>query len=279
MAITPLHELLTRQAMREFGFLDGAIEIAAKANAAVDTKEGNQGKRPEVANLHAMVGEGQTREQAVTAVRKILDDAKDAAALAVVDGRYREALTIMGAALHTVQDRAYHRFEEWPYDGISEALLKDPMYMFAHGVRDLGCIGSVPFGVSRLGFSQAPGGPRFDLQLSVPVWRNTWINLGGFAGPSPTRGLGIRDGMSGMEPLGSGGMLTVSFGAAPGSLPSAVPKSQLEQIVTQGPGAQSSALEASVEFLRGVQKEADARERQISESHAGSWMNCLTASY
>src|SRR5208337_2495811 len=53
MAIIPIHKAITKDALNFFKFTPQAIDIAAKANAAVDEKQGDDASET---NLHAMRG-------------------------------------------------------------------------------------------------------------------------------------------------------------------------------------------------------------------------------
>ena len=162
MGLTSLHGQLTVSVLRESGFSTAAADFAAEANEAVDAME-NQGNDASLANLHAMrgfLGPGggalsmrgrrmQTEDEARAAVAALLQAAHDECLDAVRAGRDSTALSKMGAALHTVQDAEYHRFEPWPYKGIDDALLNGasgaayglaPDYMFCHVQRDAGYV-------------------------------------------------------------------------------------------------------------------------------------------
>src|ERR1700751_4065441 len=53
MAIVPVHKAITKDALEAFKFAPKAIERAARANAAVDEKQGDDASQT---NLHAMRG-------------------------------------------------------------------------------------------------------------------------------------------------------------------------------------------------------------------------------
>jgi hypothetical protein len=162
MGFTPLHGQLTVSVLRESGFGTPAANRAAAANEAVDALE-NQGNAASLANLHAMRGfldpsggpmsmrghRMQTEDEAREAVGILLQAAHDECLEALRAGRYEAALTKLGAALHTVQDKEYHHFEPWPFTGIDDALLNGgtgaayglaPNYMFCHVQRDVGYV-------------------------------------------------------------------------------------------------------------------------------------------
>ncbi|HMF96511.1 MAG TPA: hypothetical protein VKE96_19560, partial [Vicinamibacterales bacterium] len=162
MGLTSLHGQLTVAVLRESGFSDAAANLAAEGNEAVDAME-NQGNAANLANMHAMRGflgpsggalsmrgrRMQTEDEARAAVAALLQALQDECLEALRGGRDATALTKMGAALHTVQDREYHRFEPWPYKGIDDALLNGasgapyglaPDYMFCHVQRDVGYV-------------------------------------------------------------------------------------------------------------------------------------------
>ena len=114
------------------------------ANARVDDKQGNDASE---ANLHAMIGyvsdqlghlppgrRLQTEGEAKQEVEALLTANVEKTVTAVLQSQFLQALDLLGAALHTVQDRAFHSFEPWPHAGIADGIKNDPNYMFAHGV-------------------------------------------------------------------------------------------------------------------------------------------------
>ena len=279
MAIIPLHKLLTKRGLEEFGFSESAQEIAARANAKVDDKQGSLAIE---ANLHAMrgrvgaevAGTGvmrlpstrmQSEQEAREAVNALLAAARQQVATHLLAHEYRDALKALGAALHTIQDREYHRHEPWEHAGILQAILHDPNYMFAHGLRDLGAIGSVPFGISRFDTARStPSRPRFDFEISFPVAHDAWISLGGYtagreASPFP-----------GGSGLGSdvGGMVTFTIGQTPRvepprdtSQPTRTPPvTETSIIATAGTAAYSSAVSATRGYIRDVRRYVNERD-------------------
>jgi hypothetical protein len=123
MAIKCVHAAMTKDAMKKTGFRTAACDIAAGANKNVDEK---QGPSAEEANLHAMVGMAQSEAGARKAVAKIVDEGRSDVIQAVLRGDYERALQRMGGTLHTVQDRAFHTFEPWLYNGLWDAIRKAP---------------------------------------------------------------------------------------------------------------------------------------------------------
>lgn len=277
MGIPCLHKGITTAVMERFQFVHPARDLAAEANAAVDEKQGNSAKET---NLHAMCGYVaaldpvlraemkilQNEEQCRASVNQLLEAAKEEVCLQVVAGNHRTALQRLGEALHTIQDRAFHNYEPWPYQGLLGAVLTDPNYMLCHAIRDLGVnIGGIGIGVSRLDIWELPAG-RFDLELSARIGGRVF--LGGRVFKHATAAefwqtpLG-RDGGGG--PLGVGGMLSITIGAPPGSLPvperfpssvSMVPNGRPTwSMATDGPAAQVRAEDASADFVREVQRE------------------------
>jgi hypothetical protein len=96
----------------------------------------------------------QTTEEAQKAVEALLYDAQQRIANILQHGESdREAAEVLGAALHTVQDREYHHFEPWPYDSVRDSIFGfrkgEPYglpahYMLqCHGPRDLGYVSGV----------------------------------------------------------------------------------------------------------------------------------------
>jgi len=126
MASKGAHEHITEHVLRELGFSATSIEIAQRGNVAVDTTPGNQGSSADVANLHAMRGFAggrmQTELEARNAVSTLLDREANAIVQSIRGGDFEAALTRLGAALHTVQDREFHAFGEWRYDSIAGAI-------------------------------------------------------------------------------------------------------------------------------------------------------------
>jgi hypothetical protein len=159
MGLTSLHGQLTVSVLTELGFTSRVAQIAAEANEAVDAPE-NQGSDARVTNLHAMRGftenarglggrRMQTTEQAQTAVTALLRVAQRQVVEAIQRGQSdRVAAESLGAALHTVQDRVYHHFEPWPYESVTDSILRPwkgeayglpAHYMLqCHGPRDVG---------------------------------------------------------------------------------------------------------------------------------------------
>lgn len=264
MAIIPLHKAITKEVLRAAGFSARAAERAATANARVDDKQGNDAAE---ANLHAMRGyvfdqvgtvppsqRLQTEQEAKHQVEALLTVAMDSTVAAVLQSEFLHALDLLGAALHTVQDRAFHSFEPWPHAGIVDAIKNDANYMFAHGVRDLG-------GVSRLDVSTRNGSIGLAAAWTFQLSGNAYLSAEGFANPQArsardprlldTRERGVFE--------GTGGLLTLSFGAAPGSLPShrrdgssTEPVPANTSIMTQGPAARAAARVGSQAFVASV---------------------------
>jgi hypothetical protein len=277
MGIPSLHQGITTAVMERFQFTPAARSLAAEANAAVDEKQGNAARET---NLHAMCGfievldpvlrkpmqMLQNDEQCRSSVNDLLAAAKADIAKAVLAGDYRTGIRRLGEALHTVQDRAFHNFEPWPYRGLADAVVTDPNYMMCHAVRDLGIVlGGVGIGISRMDIWELPAG-RFDFELSARIGGRVF--LGGRVFNHPTAPefwqspLG-RDGAVG--PLGTGGMVTLTFGAPPGSVsppepPSSttvVPNRPTWSMATSGPAAQARAEDASADFIREVELEVN----------------------
>jgi hypothetical protein len=284
MGIPCLHEDITRAVMERFHFVPDARELAAEANAAVDEKQGNSAGET---NLHAMCGYVnvldpvlrqpmlvlQTADQCQASVEGLLLTARDEICTQVSSGNYRTALRLLGAALHTIQDRAFHNFEPWPYNGLVGAVLADPGYMLCHAIRDLGLyVGGVGVGISRLDIWDLPAG-RFDLELSARIGGRVFLGGRVFVNPTvpdPLHPVPGRDGSVG--PLGVGGMLSLTFGAAPGSVPApdrfpssvplAPPGKATWSMATGGPAAQARAEDASAEFI-------DETRRHLSREPRG----------
>lgn len=252
MAIVPLHKSITRAILEEFGFSPVACKVAEDANAEIDKQ---QGPSVEQTVLHAMAGyradgEMQSRAEAQKAVAERLEKAKVDIVNLVNEEKHEAALKLLGEVLHTKQDYAFHNFEAWPYNALWHAVLTAPNYMFCHGVRDLGV-------VSKFDLTAVRNQPRLAIELSVPLpLRNSYISVQGFHQFGPQRGGGHMDSFQG--PAGSGGILSFSIGAPPGSLPQ--PNNRLTGsaedpyacMVTAGPAALMRAKDASRDYVREV---------------------------
>ena len=275
MAIVPLHRGITKETLRELGFSEAAAEVAARANAAVDERQGSDATE---ANLHAMAGfvpdpifrlprgRLQNRDEAMKAVEARLANAKTSIVTKVLSRKFGEALQELGEALHTVQDRAFHSFEPWPYDGIGHAIHEDPNYMFAHGVRDLG-------GISRLDVRTGDGVLRYGAEWTFQLGRDSYLSVHGFVEQGVNNARGARvPGSVGTDtgPRGSGGFVTFTLGAAPGSI--RAPRAQenlargsdsfaVQAMVTQGPAARSTARAASRAFVEQIKRQLQSAEQ------------------
>jgi hypothetical protein len=273
MALVPLHEAITKETLRGEGFSEDAAERAATANAAVDEKQGSDAAE---SNLHAMGGfvadsifgfprgHLQDRDETRKAVEKLLADARQSIVAKIRSRKFAEALQELGEALHTVQDRAFHNFEPWPYQGIGDAIREDPNYMFAHGVRDLG-------GISRLDVRTTDGAVRYAAEWTFQLGQNSYLSIQGFTeqGASSARGARV-PGSSGMDTgfSGTGGLLTFTLGAAPGSVPAprggsvvrGTETSPVQSMMTQGPASRATARVASRAFLDQVKAQVVAEE-------------------
>ena len=264
MAITSLHRSMTHEIlMEEFKFAEAPASAVADANASVDDSE-NQGSSEDLTKLHAMVGEdsaGHLVDVEVTKsdVTKLLADRKADVVAAVTKKQRDLARTRLGQALHTIQDRAFHNFEPWPYHGIAAALTNDPNYMVCHAVRDLGF-------VSLLDLQAANSSARLAVELTwrLPPSNDIFWSVQGFTdfGTGPPRWAGP-PGPTGMEPLGSGGMILLSWGAPPGSL--RAPYQERERpyladnpnrrMLTEGPGARARARKDTIAYIEEVRGE------------------------
>ena len=278
MAIVPLHRAITKETLQEYGFSEEAAELAARANAAVDEKQGSDARET---NLHAMAGyvpdaifglprgRLQDRDETMRRVEERLANLRASIAEKILSRNFREALQELGEALHTVQDRAFHNFEAWPYEGIGAALREDPNYMFAHGVRDLG-------GVSRLDIRTGDGVLRYRAEWTFQLGSNSYLSVGGFCEHGATNARAARTpGSLGSDNgfRGSGGLLTFTLGAAPGSVPvsrsddssQGNDRSSLQSIVTQGPAARATARAASRAFVDEIKRQV------VRQAGPGYW--------
>lgn len=316
MAIVPVHKAITKEALESFEFSSAAIDLAARANAAVDEKQGDDARET---NLHAMrgyffapdpafgalkfnvapapsatstlstakagggvpLGTGesltasptlrlgsltltpdpfankaqnyrlQSEDETKEAVRALLKEAHNDVVRAVLKKDYEEALRRLGEALHTVQDRVFHHFEPWPYKDIADSLMNSPGYMICHALRDTGYI-------SKVGVTEQ----QLALGLATRADANTYLGVEGFAP------LGDQHSMTGGF-RGWGAMVTVSFGAAPGSLRQpdmqagrdqrAGPDAAQSCLPTEGVADKARATDESKKFVGEVKNEIEAK--------------------
>ncbi|MEK7407293.1 MAG: hypothetical protein AAB225_19635 [Acidobacteriota bacterium] len=260
---------MTIRVMEELDFAPAAQTIAAEANAAVDEKQDNQAEQ---SNLHAMGGvvDGsdpfvggpefhvQTEEECHEQVERLLQDARRTIVANIVRGNNRAALRRLGEALHTVQDRVFHEFHPWPYRGILDAFQSDPAYMTCHALRDLSLFSRLDLGDLHQG--------RFDAEITGRLGRQWFLSHRFFHNPATHFPLPLgRDSGSADSFLGSGWMVTLTFGAAPGSLPAPgglrEPSSRSSgqspdwQFVTRGPADMARAEDASQDFIQELRRE------------------------
>jgi hypothetical protein len=233
MATTHNHAKITHEVLQEFGFNQDAREVAADADVAVDAYQGNNSCETD---LHAMAGmttytdlilfrpavKMQSSEETAKAVARQLQFMKEQTVKAVENAQ-ANALVLLGQALHTIQDRAFHSFEPWPYSGIGDSILKNPNYMFGHFVRDLGIIGKLDF--DDRGF--AVNGTIFRLS------RNAYLGAEFSYGSRPD----MNSDLSG-RPAGVSGMMTLTFGAPPGSVR---PNERTSAVLSKGADRYDSA--------------------------------------
>jgi hypothetical protein len=299
MAIPCFHKEITVQVLQEFGFNPKAGDLAAVANAKVDEKQGNDAEQT---HLHAMRGfaaekQGSAKQANLLSMRgsqaagslpglmedeghcqrevqKLLDQARDAIVDAILtrhDGN--GALEALGAALHTAQDKAFHHFEEWPYKGLFDALMKSCCYMIAHGLRDLGVgleVTEPSYGHYALGLNVPLA--HTDLLLGLVGKRaavlgagapsNVYIGVMGFSdfGARP----GGLPGPADLGFRGTGGIFTISFGRSPSTMPrlQGSPESFREapqvdpyaRIVSDGAQAWNDAKRNTSDFVQEVRK-------------------------
>jgi len=285
MAIVPLHRQITRTALVSLGFGEAAIRIASDANAEVDEKQGSIARE---SNLHAMRGyvQGvmQTHERAVEAVEALLRRRVETVrnALFATPPDVAKGLEELGAGLHTVQDRAYHHFEPWPFAGIGDAIFNAergaafglaPHYMLCHGLRDMGAV-SGPFMVqpSALdyagGYSSSGGAfGRLSAEATFTFSQNEAVPRVALGGEVQF-GSGRTDGAFG---------ISLRWGAPPSQSPALLPpvprfsrsaesereRSQLCPEVTQAIEAAADAMEASKTFVRLVQTRVNDSNRWV----------------
>lgn len=157
MAIVPWHKNITKKILEEFKFSTDACSRAAIANAKVDKKQGNT---PEDTHLHAMLGMvpghsirlvPEDRDQGIVQINALIEKSRldiireIKRIVEISDNKMKRSYAIsitdkIGTALHTVQDKEFHGFEIWRYDGMCSALLNDSLGLVLHGVHDLGMV-------------------------------------------------------------------------------------------------------------------------------------------
>jgi hypothetical protein len=272
MAIPCFHKEITVQVATsgEFGFDSQAAKLMAAANALVDEKQGNSADET---HLHAMRGylEGsnpllgrrmETEQECQTAVRDLLDKSVSAIVDAIINRHEGEtAVELLGTALHTCQDKAFHHFEEWPYLGLCDALVNAPNYMIAHGVRDLG----IGMRVTE------PNVRQYSVELNAPLAhiaaifggnapQNTYLGVQGFSdfgarAPLPA-------GPAAQGPLGTGAMIFFAIGRSPVTVPRQKPLSDsppgaadvdpYARIVSDGAQCWSQAKQNTIDFIKKI---------------------------
>lgn len=225
MGLTCLHKRMTVSVMKRLGFSDRAAQIAGDANARVDDKQGNSARET---NLHAMCGLGQRDADCRTAIAKIIHDGQQdvvdgiasvagkipadpqptpiaagpSSDIQAVQSAFLKAYERIGETLHTVQDLCFHKYEPWPFHGVGEAFLQDPNYMICHAIRDLGVVSVTN---------------ALDVDVNWRISEELYVGVKGFVHPANNY---LAPSPWGRPPefAGSGGMLTITFGAAPGSV-------------------------------------------------------------
>jgi hypothetical protein len=195
----------------------------------------------------------QTEDEVKAAVTALLTEAHDDVVRALLKRDYEEALTRLGQALHTVQDRVFHHFEPWPYKDIADSLLNSPNYMMCHALRDTGYISKV-----------AVSEHQFALGVATRADPDTYLGAEAFAplGDQTSMTQGFR---------GWGGMVTITFGAAPGSLrpPDTTPGREPQRngdsaqscLATEGVADKAKATDDSEKFIADIQKEVERKDK------------------
>ena len=316
MAIVGIHKAITKSVLQNFGFVPTAVDIAVNANAAVDSKQGDDAAQT---NLHAMRGfffapdpafgklrvtvapkqptgllsmrkpgggiplgraghreaspaiklgrlelspdpftlamsqnyRLQTEPEARDAVNQILELAKSYVVRTILLQQYRTALTRLGEALHTVQDRDFHHFEPWLFKDIPDSLRWSPSYMMCHALRDTGYISKI-----------AVDENQFALGLATRASPEAYLGAELFAPIADQRGMskGFR---------GYGTLVTLTLGTAPGSLRQPVSAPSTDQVgadtmprsclATESVADDAQATDDSEAFVREIQQEVEAR--------------------
>ena len=272
MALTCLHTKITVDAMKNLGFTSSAGQRAGLANAAVDDKQGNSSAET---NLHAMRGPGQPDFECRQAVAKLIADGKKEISDAVVsaaqvnasdqkkaDTIYELALRRLGETLHTLQDLSFHKYEPWPFRGIADAFLSDPNYMICHAIRDLGFVS-----VSNT----------IDVDVSWRIGQQVYVGVKGFHHPT-NHFFDVPSGGQPPEIPGWGGMFTITFGGAPGSVQVRDPfrdsrgtaENPYTSMLSSGRADLSRAEDDTEKFIKTIQNDVE-----FKPDGAGAWASFL----
>ncbi len=276
MGLTCLHGSMTRSVLDDYKFTSGAARAAAQFNEAVDDKQGNTAADT---NLHAMCGYDsgvmQSTENCKKAVNSLIASAEAEIVGNLQKNSFKDALKRLGEVLHTIQDLAFHKFEPWPYLGISDALLHDPNYMVCHAVRDVGYI-------SRLEPSEFLQG-RVDLEATLrpsPRYlRNVYLSGRVF---SDQLWHGIATSANQTAPpfasspafddrfRGSGFMISLTIGSAPRTHTSSAFGGGQERLGTEhktitdcsaeGVESQARARDATADFIEGIHSKVISKD-------------------
>jgi hypothetical protein len=206
---------MTKAAMERAGFRPAACDAAARSNEAVDDRQGNNANDT---NLHAMRGfvmrsvgnlqvpQLESEEELRAAVDDIIKRGRAGVVSAISKGDFEAALKTLGETLHTIQDRAFHRFEPWPYSGIGDAMKQNPNYMICHAIRDLSVVSDIIVAEKRA-----------EIELSRRIFGDVYAGARLFYNgqePSPYRPPMLQD----QGFAGAGFLFSITIGAAPGSI-------------------------------------------------------------
>jgi hypothetical protein len=191
----------------------------------------------------------QTKKETEDAVKALLGKAKGDIVQSALRYDYAGALKRLGEALHTIQDRVFHHFEPWPYKDIPDSLMKSPNYMMCHALRDLGYI-------SKIGADEH----QFALGVATRVDPQLYLGLEAFAP------IGDQNSMTGGF-RGWGSMITLSYGAAPGSMRppgqsggsgAQGPDDAIQScLATEGVADKAEATDDSKQFIEEVKEEIE----------------------
>lgn len=192
----------------------------------------------------------QTEAEARGAVNQILKLARADVVRTILLQQYTTALTRLGEALHTVQDRSFHHFEPWLFKDIPDSLRRSPSYMICHALRDTGYVSKIAVDENQFALGLATRA-----SLEAYVGAELFAPIGGQRGMSK----GFR---------GYGALVTLTWGAAPGSLPQPVSAPSPDQVgadtmpqsclATQGVADDAQASDDSEAFVREIQQEVEA---------------------
>ena len=193
----------------------------------------------------------QTHFEAKDAVNRILKLARADIVRIILLQQYTTALTRLGQALHTVQDRDFHHFEPCLFKDIPDSLRRSPSYLMCRALRDTGYISKIAVDENQLALGLAS-------RASPEVYRGAEL----FAPIGEQRGM-----LQGFRRYG--GLLSLTWDAAPGGLRRPVSAPSTDQVgadamlrsclASEGVADDAQATADSEAFVQEIQREVQAR--------------------